>query len=325
MSTSPSHFLTATQVFEDEIAALRAALPRLEANFASAVDHILASGGKVVATGVGKSGLVAQKIAATLASTGTSAIFMNGAEALHGDLGFVSKGDVVLMVSNSGSTVELAKMLPSLERLGASIVAIFGKVDTPLARRCHVVLNAHVDKEACPLNLAPMSSSTLALVIGDALAAALMKARNFNANDFALRHPGGILGRRLLLHVADFMHRGDKLPTVAPQATLKEVLLEATRANLGAVCVVDTERTLLGIITDGDIRRHLTNADSLNARADEVMCATPTVITAEASLNQALEIMERRKSFYVLPVIAHSNSRHLVGLLRMHDLFEERN
>lgn len=319
-----SHFQTASQVFADEITALQIALPRLEQSFEQAVEHILHAKGKVVATGVGKSGLVGQKIAATLASTGTSAIFMNGAEALHGDLGFVSTGDVVLMVSNSGSTVELMKMLPSLERLGASIIAIFGHTDTPLARRCDIVLDARVEKEACPLNLAPMSSTTLALVIGDALAAALMKARNFNSEDFALRHPGGILGRRLLLRVADFMHHGSKLPTLPPDATLREVLLEATRANLGAVCVVDAQHHLLGIITDGDIRRHLITADSLCAKASEVMCATPTTISANAMLNQALEIMERNKSFYILPVIEEGTQNKLAGLIRMHDLFEDR-
>lgn len=319
-----SHFQTASQVFADEIAALNTALPRLEKNFDLAVEHILATQGKVVATGVGKSGLVGQKIAATLASTGTSAIFMNGAEALHGDLGFVSQGDVVLMVSNSGSTIELVKMLPSLERLGASIIGIFGHIDTPLAGRCDIVLDARVEREACPLNLAPTSSTTLALVIGDALAVALMKARNFDPRDFALRHPGGILGRRLLLHVADFMHRGEKLPVVAPEATLREVLLEATRANLGAVCVVSPEHTLLGIITDGDIRRHLTHAESLNAKASEVMCATPTTINSDATLNQALEIMEKRKSFYILPVILEGSKNKLAGLIRMHDLFEDR-
>lgn len=318
------HFQTASQVFADEIAALTTALPRLEHNFDLAVEHILHAKGKVVATGVGKSGLVGQKIAATLASTGTPAIFMNGAEALHGDLGFVSQGDVVLMVSNSGSTVELVKMLPSLERLGASIIAIFGHTETALARRCNIVLDARVEKEACPLNLAPMSSTTLALVIGDALAAALMKARKFDSSDFALRHPGGILGRRLLLHVTDFMHRGDRLPTLAPDATLKEVLLEATRANLGAVCVVDNAHNLLGIITDGDIRRHLTVADSLSAKASEVMCATPTTISSGATLNRALEIMEKRKSFYILPVIEEGTQNKLVGLIRMHDLFEDR-
>lgn len=321
---SQNHFATASQVFHDEIAALSAALPRLEHSFAKTVEHILRASGKVVATGVGKSGLVGQKIAATLASTGTPAIFMNGSEALHGDLGFVSAGDVVLMVSNSGSTVELVKMLPSLERLGASVIAIFGRIDTALAKRCDIVLDARVEKEACPLNLAPTSSTTLALVIGDALAIALMKARNFSPNDFALRHPGGILGRRLLMRASDYMHRGDKLPLVSPEASLKEVLLEATRANLGAVCVVDDGHRLRGIITDGDIRRYLATADSLHAHASDIMCATPTTITADASLNQALEIMERRKSFYILPVLQDNDSGKLVGLLRMHDLFEER-
>lgn len=312
------HFATARQVFSDEIESLREALEHNSDTFNHAVELLLALRGKVVVTGLGKSGLVGAKIAATLASTGTPAIFMNAAEALHGDLGYVSEGDAVMMLSNSGSTVELIKMLPTLERLGAPIIGVFGKLDTPLARRCRVVLNAGVSKEACPLNLAPMSSTTVALVIGDALAAALMKARGFRPDEFALRHPGGGLGVRLLLKVTDLMHQGAELPKISPRASFREVIAESTRPNLGAACVVDDNGILQGIITDGDVRRSLLNEDVLRASASELMTQNPVAIHGGASINEALELMEARK-IYVLPVV-DGPSRRLIGMLRMHDI-----
>ncbi|WP_269542297.1 KpsF/GutQ family sugar-phosphate isomerase [Cerasicoccus fimbriatus] len=318
-----SYYATAQQVFGDEIASLNAVLGQLAGDFDRVIELLLTLRGKVVVTGLGKSGLVGGKIAATLASTGTPAIFMNAAEALHGDLGYVSEGDAVLMLSNSGSTVELVKMLPTLERLKTPIIGIFGRLDTPLARRCHTVLNATVEKEACPLNLAPMSSTTCALVIGDALAAALMKARQFQPDDFALRHPGGVLGVRLLLKVRDLMHTGRELPTIAPNAGFREVIAESTRPNLGAACVVDDNGILLGIVTDGDVRRSLLKESFLEFRADEIMTRDPVAIQVDASINDALEIMEARK-IYVLPVV-DGPERKLLGLLRMHDIFADSN
>lgn len=314
--SDPSHYAVARQVFRDEIDALGATLERLAGDFDRAVETILGLSGKVVVTGLGKSGLIGSKIAATLASTGTPAIFMNAAEALHGDLGYVARGDAVLMLSNSGRTVELAKMLPTLECLGTPIIGILGKRDTPLAGRCAVVLDAAVAKEACPLNLAPMSSTTVALVIGDALAAALMKARGFQPVDFALRHPGGALGVRLLLKVSDLMHT-EGLPVVGPAASFRDVIAESTRPNLGAVCVADGEGTLLGIITDGDIRRSLLKSNSLDARAEDLMTRDPVAIEADGSIDEALQRMEARK-IYVLPVM--TPERRLVGMLRMHDI-----
>lgn len=315
------HIATAQQVFGDEVNALNATLARISESFDAAVELILTLRGKVVVTGLGKSGLIGAKIAATLASTGTPAIFMNAAEALHGDLGFVSTGDAVIMLSNSGSTVELVKMLPSLERLEAPIIGLLGKRDTPLARRCQVVLDAGVDKEACPLNLAPMSSTTVALVIGDALAAALMRARNFRPDEFALRHPGGILGVRLLLKVTDLMHQGAELPRIAPDASFREVIAESTRPNLGAACVVDADGILQGIITDGDVRRSLLQEDVLSARARDLMTVNPVCIEGGASINDALGLMESRK-IYVLPVV-DGPARRLIGLLRMHDILAD--
>ncbi|WP_309381848.1 KpsF/GutQ family sugar-phosphate isomerase [Cerasicoccus frondis] len=315
------YYSTARQVFSDEITSLNAVLEQLESSFNDVVELLLTLQGKVVVTGLGKSGLVGSKIAATLASTGTPAIFMNAAEALHGDLGYVSPGDAVLMLSNSGSTVELVKMLPTLERLNTPVIGIFGKVDTPLARRCHHVLNATIEKEACPLNLAPMTSTTCALVIGDALAAAMMKARDFRPDEFALRHPGGALGVRLLLKVKDLMHSGDELPRISPHASFRDVIAESTRPNLGAVCVVDADGILLGIVTDGDVRRSLLNDGVLNSRAEEIMTKDPVSIEIDASINAALELMESRK-IYVLPVI-DGPQRKLLGLLRMHDVFAD--
>jgi len=315
------HYATARQVFGDEIVSLQGALERIGGPFNDAVELIIALRGKVVVTGLGKSGLVGAKIAATLASTGTPAIFMNAAEALHGDLGFLSEGDAVLMLSNSGSTVELVKMLPTLERLGAPIIGLLGKEDTPLARRCRVVLNASVEKEACPLNLAPMSSTTVALVIGDALAAALMKARSFRPDEFALRHPGGGLGVRLLLKVTDLMHQGDELPKILPNASFREVIAESTRPNLGAACVVDEAGILQGIITDGDVRRSLLNEDVMQSSASALMTRNPIAIEGAASINEALAVMEARK-IYVLPVI-DGPERRLIGMLRMHDIMAD--
>ncbi|MBK1858634.1 KpsF/GutQ family sugar-phosphate isomerase [Cerasicoccus arenae] len=316
-----NHYETAQQVFRDEMASLDLTLQRISSQFNEAVDLILSVKGKVVVTGLGKSGLIGAKIAATLASTGTPAIFMNAAEALHGDLGYVSQGDAVLMLSNSGATIELVKMLPSLDRLGAPIIGLLGKCDTPLARRCDVVLNAAVEKEACPLNLAPMSSTTCALVIGDALAAALMKARGFRPDEFALRHPGGGLGVRLLLKVSDLMHRGDELPKILPNASFRDVIAESTRPNLGAACVVDEAGALQGIITDGDVRRSLLQPDIIQALARELMTVNPVAIDISTTINDALELMEARK-IYVLPVV-EGPKQILVGMLRMHDILAD--
>jgi len=315
--TSMNHTDIAQRVFRDEIAGLEEVLAKLGPEFDAVVDLILESSGKVVVTGLGKSGLIGHKIAATLASTGTPSVFLNASEALHGDLGMVSADDVVLMISNSGATSELVKMIPSLERIGARCAGIFGRTDSALCRRMARVLDAGVAKEACPLNLAPMSSATAALVLGDALAAALMTARGTTESDFAVFHPGGALGRRLLLTVADVMPRVDELPAVPGEVSLKEVVVAISRAPFGAICVVDAEQAIRGIITDGDIRRYLTRADDLSVSAESLMTRDPMTTRSDEQLGVCLAQMEQRK-VYMLPVVDAAG--RLAGMVRMHDI-----
>ncbi|MDP0500769.1 MAG: 3-deoxy-manno-octulosonate cytidylyltransferase [Verrucomicrobiota bacterium JB022] len=298
-----------------EIEALQSLLPRNRQEITRAVELILTAKGKVVVTGLGKSGLVGHKIAATLASTGTPAVFLNAAEALHGDLGLVNPGDVVLMLSNSAATVELIKMLPSLKKIGVDLIGIFGQLQTQLAQEMRVVIDISAVREACPLGVAPMSTTTNTLAVGDALAAALMKAKGFTDEDFAVYHPGGSLGRKLLLHVRDVMHPAEALPQLTPEATLDEVLVAMTQKNLGAVCLTEEGR-LAGIITEGDIRRALVRYRDLNLKASQVMTPRPIAIGPDERLGTALERMEA-KQIYVLPVV--DASQRYLGLLRMHD------
>lgn len=315
-----NHYDEARRVFSAEIAGLEGALAAIEPDFDRAVDLIREADGKVVVTGLGKSGIIGHKIAATLASTGTPAIFMNAAEALHGDLGIVSDGDVVIMLSNSAATVELVRMLPSLRKSDAALIGIFGKSDTELARACDVVLCAGVEREACPLNLAPMTSSTVALVIGDALAAALMVAKGFTRDDFAVYHPSGSLGRKLLLRVQDVMHRGESLPKVPESASFKEVVVEMTRTNLGGVAVVGEAEQLLGFISDGDIRRKIIGDDAFSLKACDMMTRHPVTTAPDVRLGEVLEVMENpQRQIYILPVV---EAGHYVGMIRMHDILQ---
>ncbi len=314
-----NHYETAEQVFRDEMEALHTALKRIEPSFNEVVERILASQGKVVLIGLGKSGLVARKIAATLNSTGTSAVFLNAAEALHGDVGVVSEGDIAILVSNSGTTVELVKMVPVLRRLKATLIGVYGKTNTSLAQNMDLVLDASVDREACPLNLAPMSSSTVALVLGDALAAALMKAKNFTTDQYALFHPSGQLGRNLLLTAADLMHRGDQLPKLGLRASFEEVVSEMTRFNLGAVCICDEATKLLGLITDGDVRRAIAKKDAFSQKAKQIMTKQPSCVRPDMRLAEVLAIMEGpKRQIYVVPVVDEKGT--CLGLVRMHDI-----
>jgi len=316
-----NHYETAEQVFRDEIASLQQSLLRVRPSFDHAVETILNSRGKVVLIGLGKSGLVARKIAATLNSTGTSAVFLNAGEALHGDVGVVSEGDIAIMVSNSGTTVELVKMVPVLRRLKATLIGVYGKTNTALAQNMDLVLDASVDKEACPLNLAPMSSSTVALVLGDALAAALMKAKNFTTDQYALFHPSGQLGRNLLLTAADLMHRGDQLPRLTIQATFEEVVSEMTRFNLGAVCICDRDNKLVGLITDGDVRRAIAKKDAFSQKAEQIMTRQPSSVRPDMRLAEVLAIMEGpKRQIYVVPVV--DDAGICLGLVRMHDILK---
>ncbi|AFM05511.1 KpsF/GutQ family protein [Bernardetia litoralis DSM 6794] len=314
-----SYLDSANEVFDLEIDALQKAKQQIATTFQKAVELILSSKGKIVITGVGKSGIIAHKISATLASTGTPSVFLNASEALHGDLGMVSKGDIVIMLSKSGTTIELVKMLPTLHKVGAKTIGIFSNIETRLAKNLDLLLDATVEREACPLNLAPMSSTTVSLVIGDALAAALIKARDFKDKDFAVFHPAGQLGRNLLLTAADVMHNNENLPIVSAQNSLKEVVIVMTKYNLGAVCVCDETNKLEGIITDGDVRRFLTHSDTLTAKAEEIMTKNPISLNPTMRLSEVLNVMENKKrQIYVAPVIDEQNN--CLGIVRMHDI-----
>jgi len=278
--------------------------------------------GKVVILGVGKSGIIAQKIAATMTSVGTSALYLHPSDALHGGLGIVQAEDVVIVLSNSGETDELVAMLPYLQNRDVKIVAIVGNVNSTLARRADAVLNASVDQEACALNLAPTTSTTVALAIGDALAVTLMKVKGLNEEQFAVNHPAGRLGKRLTLRVADLMHRNGENPTIALGSSWVEVVRAISKGGLGAVCVVDSKGQLAGIITDGDLRRAIeqTSHDALaNLTCDEFMTSKPTVAAPELLAYDALQLMENRPSqISVLPVVDSDNI--CLGLIRVHDI-----
>ncbi len=319
--TPPEHLLAlARQVLDIEADALRTMSTRLDHGFAEAVQLMLACRGRVVVTGMGKSGHVGSKIAATLASTGTPAFFMHPGEASHGDLGMITHDDVVLALSNSGESSEIVSIVPLIKRRGAKLVAMTGNPASTMAREADVHLNAGVDKEACPLNLAPTASTTAALALGDALAVALLDARGFSADDFARTHPGGSLGRRLLIHVRDVMHSGEALPKVGLDATLKAALFEMTQKGLGMTAVVDASGRVAGLFTDGDLRRALERPlDLQQAKIAELMTPNPKTIRADELAVAAVEKMDTLKINGLLVVDADNV---LVGALNMHDLLK---
>jgi arabinose-5-phosphate isomerase len=286
------------------------------------VDLLAECKGKVVILGVGKSGIIGQKIAATMTSAGTAALYLHPSDALHGGLGILQPNDVVMMLSNSGETDEIVATLPFLKNRQVAIVAIVGNVNSTLARRADVVLDASVDKEACPLNLAPTTSTTVALAIGDALAMTVMKVKGLTSDDFAVNHPAGRLGKRLTLRVADLMHRDGDNPTIPTGSSWVEVVRAISKGGLGAVCVVDVAGRLAGIITDGDLRRAIeqTSHESLaKLTCDEFMTCKPVVATPELLAYDALRLMEDRPSqISVLPVI--DQDERCVGLIRLHDI-----
>jgi len=296
-----------------------AALPaRLGEDFARACAIILACTGRVVVSGIGKSGHVGRKIAATLASTGTPAFFMHPAEASHGDLGMVIAEDVVLALSNSGSTEELLAIVPLVKRRGARLIAMTGDPDSRLAALADAHLDAGVAREACPLNLAPTASTTAAMALGDALAVALLEARGFDADDFASSHPGGTLGRRLLTLVSDVMRQGEALPTVPSGARLGDAILEISRKRMGMVAVVDERGIALGVFTDGDLRRLLERGGDIRAlQVDEVMTRQPAGIGPRALAAEAVRLMESRR---ITQLLVLEDDRRLVGALQIHDL-----
>jgi arabinose-5-phosphate isomerase len=319
--TSSEHLLAlARQVLDIEADALRALSSRLDTGFSDAVQLILACSGRVVVSGMGKSGHIGGKIAATLASTGTPAFFMHPGEASHGDLGMIAHNDVVLALSNSGESNEIVSIVPLIKRRGAKLIAMTGNPQSTLAREANAHLNAAVDKEACPLNLAPTASTTAALALGDALAVALLDARGFSADDFARTHPGGSLGRRLLVHVRDVMHSGNALPTIDHDASLKLALLEMTQKGLGMTAVVDADGKVAGVFTDGDLRRALEHAlDLQQARVTDLMTRNPKTIGPDELAVAAVEKMETLKINGLLVVDADNT---LVGALNMHDLLK---
>lgn len=319
--TPSEHLLAlARQVLDIEADALRALSDRLDGGFVDAVHLILACKGRVVVSGMGKSGHIGGKIAATLASTGTPAFFMHPGEASHGDLGMIAHDDVVLALSNSGESNEIVSIVPLIKRRGAKLIAMTGNPNSTLAREADAHLNAAVDKEACPLKLAPTASTTAALALGDALAMALLDARGFSADDFARTHPGGTLGRRLLVHVSDVMHAGESLPRVDRDATLKTALFEMTQKGLGMTAVVDGAGRVVGLFTDGDLRRALEHAlDLQQAKIADLMTSNPKTIRADELAVAAVEKMDTLKINGLLVVDADNT---LVGALNMHDLLK---
>lgn len=314
----------AQDVLRMEAEAILELVPRIDANFAAAVEMILQCPGRTVITGMGKSGIIGRKMAATLASTGTPSFYLHPAEGIHGDLGMVTAGDVVIALSNSGETGEVLNILPSLRRIGAKIIAMVGNDTSTLAKNADVVLNVGVSKEACPLGLAPTSSTTAALAYGDALALALLQRHHFTASQFAIFHPGGSLGRRLLLTVGDIMHSGEENPVVVGETTVQEALFVITDKGLGAVSVIDADGVMQGVLTDGDIRRGLSKGvDFLQRPVTELMTKQPKTITKDKLAAQALHIMESNhpKPITVLPVIDADNK--VIGLLHMTDLVRQ--
>lgn len=314
----------AQEVLRMEAEAILELVPRIDENFAAAVNLILECEGRTVITGMGKSGLIGRKMAATLASTGTPSFYLHPAEGIHGDLGMVTAADVVIALSNSGETGEVLNILPSLRRIGAKIIAMVGNANSTLGKNADVILDVGVSKEACPLGLAPTSSTTAALAYGDALALALLKKHNFTASQFAIFHPGGSLGRKLLLTVGNIMHKGDENPTVLADTTVQDALFVITDKGLGAVSVVDENGIMQGVLTDGDIRRGLSKGvDFLQRPVRELMTANPKTITQDKLAAQALHLMEsnKPKPITVLPVL--DENRKVIGLLHMTDLVRQ--
>jgi len=314
----------ARQTLSIEAAAIEALIPRINGQFSTAVNMILQNPGRVIVTGMGKSGLIGRKIAATLTSTGTPAFFLHPAEGIHGDLGMVTGEDIVIALSYSGETAELISILPTLKRIGARIIALCGRGSSALVQNADVFLDVAVAKEACPLGLAPTASTTAALAMGDALAVALLSARNFTPEDFALCHPGGALGRKLLLTVESVMHSGEDNPVVTLDKTVKEALFVITAKGLGATAVIEDDGRLAGIITDGDIRRGLENGhDFLDKPVGTLMTKKPRTITKDKLAAHALHLMEKNqpRPITVLPVV--DDSQHAIGMIHLTDLLRQ--
>ena len=307
-------------VIKNELASVEKLKHRIDDSFASACQLMLECEGRIVVTGMGKSGHIAGKIAATLASTGSPAFFVHPGEASHGDLGMITSKDVVLALSNSGNTAEILTIVPIIRRLGVPLISMTGNAGSPLAAEATINLDVGVENEACPLGLAPTSSTTVALVMGDALAVALLEARGFTEEDFALSHPGGSLGRRLLLHVSDVMHTGDDMPRVTTSATISEALLEMSSKGMGMTAIIDHNSKVLGIFTDGDLRRTLDkDIDLKQTTIDEVMTSGCRTVNAHDLAAEALKLMD---DYRINAVLVTNEDNLLIGALNMHDLLE---
>ncbi len=316
--SAPTLLQLARDTLDIEAAALQGLKARLDQRFVRAVEMMLNVRGRVVVTGMGKSGHIGRKIAATLASTGTPAMFVHPAEASHGDLGMIKPVDVVLAISNSGESDELVAILPVLKRQGVPLIAMTGGLQSSLARHADVVLDSSVEKEACPLNLAPTASTTAQLALGDALAVALLDARGFKPEDFARSHPGGSLGRRLLTHVGDVMRSGDAVPRVSPEASFSELMQEMSRKGLGASAVVDAAGRPVGVFTDGDLRRLIEKGQDLRAlKAGEVMHAQPRTVLRDALAVEAADMMEQ---YRITSILVVDSEGVLCGALNSNDL-----
>lgn len=308
----------ARRVLETEAAAVAALVDRLDARFEHAVRLLLDCKGRVIVTGMGKSGIICRKIAATLSSTGTPAHFLHPAEAVHGDLGVIQSADVVLALSYNGETKELLRLIEAIKRLGATLIAMTGDPASSLGQAADVVLDCHVSEEACPMNLVPTASTTAALALGDALAMTLLVAKGFSENDFLDRHPGGKIGKKLM-RVEHLMHSGDDAPIVGHATPMRAVVDEMTRKGLGMACVVDERGVLVGIITDGDLRRHLAGGGALlERRATDVMSRQPATITRQTLATEALNVLEQRK---ITSVVVVDDGFTVAGVVHLHDLW----
>ncbi len=307
-------------VIETEAQAVFELTQRIDARFEKACELLLACKGRIVVTGMGKSGHIANKIAATLSSTGSPAFFMHPGEASHGDLGMITSQDTVIAISNSGNTAELVTLLPMLKRLEIPLISLTGNVESILARTADVNLDVSIKQEACPLGLAPTTSTTVSLVMGDALAIALLQARGFSEEDFALSHPGGSLGKRLLLRIDELYHQGNELPLVNENATVSEALIEVTDKKLGMTCVVDNKGYLVGVYTDGDIRRTLTRECDINTtQLKEVMTRDAQTIRQGMLAAEALAVMQKHS---ITSLIVTADENHPVAVLHLHDLLK---
>jgi len=311
----------AKKVLRIECEAIERLIDTIDDEFKIAVEYILDLKGKVVVTGMGKSGIICKKIASTLASTGTPAIFLHPAEAAHGDLGMIVRDDIVIAISNSGNSEETVNILPVIKRMGIKLISITGNPDSVLAKLGDVVLLVDIKEEACPMGLAPTASTTATLALGDALAISLLEERDFSAEDFALVHPGGSLGRRLLVTVADMMHTGDDIPIVKENTLVKDALFEITAKRFGVTGVVNGDDSLLGIITDGDLRRALEkDGDILNKHAADIMTAAPKMIVKDALAGRALNVME---TYSITTLFVCDAEKRIEGIVHIHDLLKK--